>query len=248
MPKRKITQQDEANALQEFLEKVSDANFLRQETDVIKYISLSQFFDEAPMSISYKASLIVDALIDLADAVDNYEPDFTSFNSLKDHFKTFAKDDLTGSYDGISLTAQQVKTILSSSDVFSYDKSMIFISSRLFSILDEGESAQIFETLLFKDPEFDQEQKLFFASDSLYFNFNLLTKDMYESLMSNYKVSEQRAYADLLLSSAACPRTKDWVKKEYFSNVLEDVALEWSDFDNEELLLIKEAQQDLFGE
>ena len=177
---------------------------------------------------------------------EDYDLDYSSFNNWKKHFETFAKDDLTGLYEGISITAQQVRTILSS-NVSDWDKGVIFSTSKLCNILDEDETVQIFETLLFKDPEFDQEQKLSFASDSLFFNFNLLTKDMYESLMSNYEISNSYGYSDLLLSSAACPRTKDWVKKEYFSNIFENVALEWFDFDNEQLLLLEEAQNDLFG-
>ena len=150
-------------------------------------------------------------------------------------------------YEGISITAQQVRTILSSSTVSDWDKEVIFSASKLCNILDENETVQIFENFLFKDPQFDQEQKLSFAADSLFLNFNLLTQDMYESLMSNYEISNSYGYSDLLLSSAACPRTKDWVKKEYFSNIFENVALEWFDFDNEQLLLLEEAQNDLFG-
>jgi hypothetical protein len=243
MQKRKITQQDEAKALQGYL---SDERF--KITYNIQnggnFSSLSQFLEESPMTFEDTIGAIENILDDIL--FNGYEIDFSSFNGLKNHFETTAKVDLTGSYEGISLTAQQVKTILSSSDISSYDKDMIFIGSRLFNIIDPEESAKIFENLLLKDSGCILNEKYYFASDSLYCNFNLLTQDMYESLMSNYETSNADGYGDLLLSSAACPRTKDWVKKGYFSSILEDVNFpKWL---ADEMPLLQEAQHDLFGE
>ena len=241
----KITQQDEAKALQGVL---SDERFkiTYNIQDGGNFSSLSQFLEESPLKFRHTVEAIVDALQDFPVFSNGYEIDFSSFNGLKNHFETAAKVDLTGSCEGISLTAQQVKTILSSSDISSYDKDMIFIGSRLFNIIDPEESAKIFENLLLKDSGCILNEKYYFASDSLYCNFNLLTKDMYESLMSNYETSNAGGYGDLLLSSAACPRTKDWVKKDYFSSILEDVNFpKWL---ADEMPLLQEAQHDLFGE
>jgi hypothetical protein len=247
MQKRKITQQDEAKALQGVL---SDERFkiTYNIQDGGNFSSLSQFLEESPLKFRHTVEVIVDALHDFPVFSNGYEIDFSSFNGLKNHFETAAKVDLTGSCEGISLTAQQIKTILSSEVLPYCDKSSIFTSMKLCNILDESESAKIFEDLMLEnnESEWSKYDKYSFASDSLYCNFNLLTKDMYESLMSNYETSNADGYGDLLLSSAACPRTKDWVKKEYFSNILEDVnSTEWL---ADEMPLLQEAQNDLFGE
>ncbi len=171
---------------------------------------------------------------------------------MKEHALNSIPKCFSLTYEGVSLKAQQVKTILS--DIGGLEKASILMCSTLLGILDKNESVQEFKKLISDTPILEEKYEL--VGQSLCFNFDL--KDEYESLMSNYQKDFATEYVGLLLESAILPTTKDWVKKEYFTNVLEDTEffniLENTstncvgDVAQSFMRIIQEAQQELFGE
>lgn len=238
MPIKKITQIEETKALEE----VISESFLGEKIGLMKYTSLADFFDTAPISIEDKANILEEVLGNLIfrDAFYEYKYQFSSFDIYRQYVLDFNAKYLSFSYEGISLKAQQVRTILSDSGDF--EKGSILIFSTLFGILDKDEAKQSFKKLI--SDESTLEDKYNLAMSSLYANFDFLAQNEYESLMANYDHELANEYAELLIASVICSRTKDWVKKEYFTNVLNHE----EDFSQSELLVMQEAQQELFGE
>lgn len=212
--------------------------------------SLAEIVRDDTMSFPRKVEIVVGVLDALRDILLDVPNEMSYVADPAEHFAKY-KDNLFGAIAGLSLTANDWQKLYNNLDL-SYQNSLFTTKSYFFAtslpysfIAAIPNIKELFDEALQKWPLGEATDLVAY---SLIFNTGLVSQVQYESIMSNIK-HDCFPLTDLLVLSAYCPQTKDWVKKECFQYAAELVNAQ-ADYESPmdyDLYRLEAAYQELFG-
>ena len=175
------------------------------------FTSLSQIFDDDTIDTQDKVISIAFLLHEISPFTSLMSK--TSFSEIKSYFKANTTN-LVGSISGISLSTAQFKSIINSDEIPNIIKCFIFGVSLPFDFMNDVENqSEIFNYLMSQDYSGFPAYPKFLATSSMFTNSNLLTEDHYYKILRMSYIDPE----NICIKFAACPHTRDWVKKEHYS-------------------------------